>query len=212
MEMTSPEAFDERKARQQFVRDRQKMVFTIAIAGLIVILVVALLAYFGVIGKSDATATEEKPNYGVTAPCVTGEDDKAKAPAASSITVRIMNATKHVGLAAAVGKAMENREFKVQQVTDYPGTTVFKRTEIRFGANGINQAYTVAGNFNDAIMRMDDRSDKLVDVVIGSTFSNLVEVEDVKTSVGETLESIEGCVAAKDIKDLPAAAKHTAVK
>ncbi|PJM74204.1 hypothetical protein CS006_03520 [Bifidobacterium primatium] len=211
--MTSPEAFDERKARQQFVRDRQKIVFTIAIALLAVILVVAFLFYFGVLGKSSSAKAAEKPNYGVIAPCATTDNTgTAKTVANGNVTVRVLNGTDKSGLANAVSSALKNRGFVTKGVADYPGTTTLKRTEIRFGKNAINQAYTVAGHFNDAIMRMDDRSDKLVDVVIGSTFSTLTDENAVKTGADQQITSFQNCVAADKITNLPKAVDHAAVK
>ena len=210
--MTNPEAFDERKARQQFVRDRQKIVFTIMIALLAVVLVVAFLFYFGVLGKSATTAAAEKPNYGVTAPCATTDGTgTAKSVAAGSVSVRVLNATGKAGLADAVSESLVNRGFTAKGVANYPGTKTFERTEIRFGKNGINQAYTLAGHFNDAILRMDDRADKLVDVIIGSTFSNLVDEDSVKTGTDQELTSIQNCVSPNQIKNLPSAVKHDAV-
>lgn len=211
--MTTPEAFDERKARQKFVRDRQKMVFSIAIVILIVAMVISLLVYFGVIGKSSKASQAEQPNYGVVTACPTKDNQgTSKVLNSNTVTVRVLNATSNVGLAKAVSSALENRGFTMQNPKNYPGTTVFKRTEIRFGKNGINQAYTLKRHFNDAIMRMDDRSDKLVDVVIGSTFSVLVNENDVQPGVGEEIQGFSNCQDAAKITKLAKAPDHTAVK
>ena len=95
----------------------------------------------------------------------------------------------------------------MQGVGDYPNKTETARTEIRFGIQGIDRGYTVATQFNDAIMIMDDRSDDLVDVVIGATFNDLND-EDKSSTVGKDIEGIKGCVAdPASMKDLPEAPK-----
>lgn len=210
--MTTPEAFDERKARQQFVRDRQKIVFTVAIGALAIVLVISFLVYFGVLGKTETSANSVQPNYGVAAPCPTAaEGATAKAVNPSIINVRVLNGTDKVGLADAVSEALTNRGFVSKGVSNYPGTVTIKRTEIRFGKNTINEAYTLAGQFNDAILRMDDREDKLIDVVIGSTFSDLVDEDQISTKTDADLKSVEGCKAADQLGDLPKAVDHEAV-
>jgi hypothetical protein len=58
---------------------------------------------------------------------------------------------------------------------------------------------------------MDDRSDQLVDVVIGSTFNNLNSEKSI-VAAGKPITSIEGCVSdANTMKDLPKAPEHDAV-
>lgn len=200
----TPEAFDERKARQQFVRNRQKMVFTIAIAMLAVILVVALLVFFGVIGQGGTSTAKKLPNYGVTAPCATTDDTGvAKAVAPNYVTVRVRNATDKVGLADAISEELINRGFVTQTPNNYPGTEVMERTQIQFGKNAINQAYTLAGHFNDAVLVMDNREDQLIDVVVGATFQDLNDEEDVTTATDQPLTSIKGCVAADQMTNVP---------
>ena len=49
---------------------------------------------------------------------------------------------------------------------------------IVFGKNGVNQAYTVASNFTDAMLVMDDRQDQLIDVIVGATFENLQDTKE----------------------------------
>lgn len=206
----NPQVQDERKARQQFVRDRQTVVFTVAIAVLAVALALSLLVFFGVIGnKTKSTGTASEPNYGVTAPCpVAGEDGNALAVNTSSINVRVLNGTDKSGLADAVSSALELRGFVMQPASNYPGTEVIKRTEIVFGKNAINEAYTLAAQFNDAVLRMDDRQDKLIDVVIGSTFSDLNAEKDIHLPADKPLTKISGCVSADSMKDLPKAVQH----
>lgn len=200
--MTFPDASDERQTRREFVRRRQKMVFTITISALVVIAIAASLYVFGELGHFSEENTQIKPNYGVSAPCAPANSTFAKH---TDVRVRVLNGTNKTGLGVAVMKALRNRGFNMQGAGDYTAKTELARTEIRFGINGIAQGYTVAKQFNDAMIRMDDREDDLVDVVIGATFNDLADEEKV-TSIGQPITSITGCVAdPKTMHDLPKA-------
>lgn len=221
--MTIPEQYDERAARKVFVRNRQKLVFSIAVAVLTVAMVVALLVFYGVIGKQDRVE-EAKPNFGVAAPCLPdGFDGKRIDPA--QITIRTSNATKYNGLARAVQDELVNRGYTPQDksVFDYyrlvnpqaevksENVIVLPRTTIYFGANAIPEAYTLGSLFTDATLQMDDRQDKLIDVVIGTSFYNLKNKSDASISDDAPLANITGCLTASSMQNLPKALGHTAV-
>ncbi|MFR0556908.1 LytR C-terminal domain-containing protein [Pseudoscardovia radai] len=196
---------NEREARKLFVHDRHRMAITIAIAILVLALVISIPTAAGLFDKT--SEAEAVPNYGVTAPCVaTG----TAAVDPSKITVRVLNGTDKSGLATAVASELQSRGFINQGVDNFPDG-VIDRTEIRFGKNAVAEAYTLLGHFNDAILRMDDRQDALIDVVIGESFYDLLDTDQVTTLPGSTLESIKGCVSADSITDLPAAVAHTEV-
>lgn len=202
--MTNSEPLDEREARRQFVRRRQKMVFTIAICALVVIMIVAGLVIASSVGRSTKESKVVRPNYGVSLPCPPQDSKLVNHP---DIRIRVLNGTSKSGLGTAVASALRNRGFNMQGVGDYPNKTETARTEIRFGIKGIDRGYTVATQFNDAIMIMDDRNDDLVDVVIGATFNDLND-EDKSSTVGKDIEGIKGCVAdPASMKDLPEAPK-----
>jgi hypothetical protein len=188
------------------------MVITVAICFLVACVVVSALILLGVFkSEEEKSVADASTNYGVTAPCV---DSKAKAPGYTSITVRVLNGTDKSGIARAVSKSLNYRGFAIQGASDFTENDL-ARTEIRFGKNGVAQAYTVYAQFNDAILRMDNRTDKLVDVVIGNSFYDLNKTEEVSVTKGATLKSLKGCVSASKLaksKKLPAAVKHDAVK
>ncbi|MFT8356554.1 LytR C-terminal domain-containing protein [Bifidobacterium aquikefiri] len=206
--MTVPKPFDERQARKQFVRRRQKLVFTITVVVLVVAMVFSLLFALGDLGKTVKQSVANKPNYGVAVPCAPSNSTYVNHP---NVTIRVLNGTDKSGLGTAVMEALNNDGFSTQGAADFPSSHEFTRTEIRFGKNGIANAYTVSTEFSDAILRMDDRSDKLVDVIVGSTFNNLKKTTT-KTASGQKITSIEGCVTdPSTMKNLPKASSHTAV-
>ncbi|KAB8291985.1 LytR C-terminal domain-containing protein [Bifidobacterium avesanii] len=207
--MTDSQHYDEREARKAFVRNRQRLVFSIASVVLVVAMVLALLVFYGVIGKS-RKADQTKPNFGVTAPCLPdGFDGKRIDP--SQIHVRTLNGTDSSGLARAVQDELENRGYATTAVADYPSDTVVSRTTIYFGANAIPEAYTLGSLFTDAALQMDDRQDKLIDVVLGTSFYDLKDSTDPSISDDSPLGNISGCVAAASMQNLPQAIQHDAV-
>lgn len=196
----------EREARRILVHDRHRLVFTIVISALAIITVIAVPTAFGLF--DDASEQEAQPNYGVPAPCVaTG----TQAVDPGKITVRTLNATGKQGLGNAVASALVLRGFKSQGVDNYPGDDAVERTQIRFGRNAVAEAYTLLGNFSDAVLLMDDRDDVLVDVVVGNSFYSLLDEDQVTTLPGTTLQSLKGCVAADQIADVPASLDHEPV-
>lgn len=197
----------ERRARQEYVHDRQKMVITYAMIFLSACLVLALLVYFNVISvffNSDTAGPEN--NYGVTAPCA---PEGAVAVEPSDVTVRVLNGTNKSGIALAVSEALNNRGFTTEGVGN--ASTTYERTEILTGKNTLAQAYTLYAQFSNAILRLDNRTDSLIDVVVGNNFDNLRATDKIALKTGAKITSIRGCVAADKIKDVPKALPHTPV-
>lgn len=202
---------DERVARRQYMRRRQTVVFSILAAVMTVALIVSCAFYFHVFGLGLVQSPAVKPNYGVTAPCAPA-DSTGKKPTyvdTKQVAIRVLNGTTSSGLAKAVGDALQNRNFNVTSISNYAGANA-QRTTIYFGANAIAQAYTLNSNFTDAVMVMDNRSDRLVDVVVGATFNNLQLKKDVP-GTGETIKSFTGCVPTNKMGKLPKALPHTNV-
>ncbi|KFJ03586.1 LytR C-terminal domain-containing protein [Bifidobacterium subtile] len=208
--MTGP--FDEREARRQYVRRRQTIVFGIVSTVLVAVLIIAMLFYTHVLGHSAGSSPAAQPNYGVQAPCAPKDQDgnASKYVDNASVSVRLLNGTKFTGFAKAVGDALENRNFNVTAIQTYNRQDV-ERTTIYFGKGAIPQAYTVGSNFTDAILKMDDRQDKLIDVVLGATFNDLQEQKKVPVS-GGNISSIKGCVPADKMTKLPKAGQHDPVQ
>lgn len=202
---------DEREARKAYMRHRQRLVFSIVGAVLAVVLIVSLLVAFHVGGLGEVDSKADEPNYGEVTACAVApsEGESPKYLDNRNITVRVLNGTSSAGFASAVGSALENREFVLQGVDNY-NTNDVERTTIYFGKNAVNEAYTVAGNIPDAQMVMDDRGDKLIDIVLGSTFDNLTEDDDVPKT-GSDIKSFSNCVSVDQLTNLPKAEAHNEV-
>ena len=207
--MTKPN--DERAMRRRYVSRRRHVVLSFVVMILVAALVVSGVFYFHIGGAGAQKTSVAAPNYGVTAPCAPEDSNgnTSKYATTSDVTIRVLNGTASSGFAKAVGEALQNRGFTVSEISNYSSTSV-ERTIIYFGRNAIAQGYTVNSNFKDAIMVMDDRTDKLVDVVLGSSFKNLRSKRYVPTS-GADIVDIKGCKSASSMTDLPKAISHTAV-
>ena len=100
---------DEREARKQYIRHRQRVVFSVVGAVMAVALVVSMLFYFHVFGLGRVGTPVQAPNYGVTAPCSAKGEDGTPATTVDnpSITIRVLNGTSFSGFAQAVAKGLE---------------------------------------------------------------------------------------------------------
>ena len=208
--MTHFQEYDERAARKEFVRNRQKLVFSIASVVLVIAMVFSLLVFYGVIGRTKKAA-QALPNYGVAVPCLPtklNDSDQSDYDGSridpGAISVRTINGTKQTGLAGAVRDELQNRGFKVDttaySLSDWQGT----RTTIYFTKNSIAQAYTLGSLFTDAILQMTSGDGTTIDLVIGPTFINLKSKTDPSASSDSKLANISGCVASDQLTDLPA--------
>lgn len=211
-EVNMTQEYDERIARKAFMYQRKRSVLTTVGVGLGVTFIFALLVQFHAFGINSVRAPKDNPNYGVPAPCAIIGKEGAKAPYVDNraVAIRVLNGTKFRGFARAVGEALNARGFNLTEVNNNKSSNI-KRTVIYFGKNAINEAYTVSANFADAIMRMDDRQDKLVDIVLGSTFNNLRPKVDVPAA-GAAIHEVQGCIRADLMKNIPKADQHKEVR
>jgi len=92
----------------------------------------------------------------------------------SPIVVRVLNDTPRQGLAAAVGRQLTARGFRVSAIGNDPSPArVTGTVELRHGRRGVLAAQTVARHISGARTRLDARPDPGVDVVLGAGFRRL---------------------------------------
>ncbi|WEV69362.1 LytR C-terminal domain-containing protein [Bifidobacterium sp. ESL0775] len=184
---------DERQARKQYVHHRQVRIFSTIAAVMVVALIASVLVFFHTIGKSNAGVPQAQTNFGAPLVCASNAADKSVTfyQQNGNVKVSVYNGTKSVGFARAVGDALQNRHFNVVSVSNFDSRKV-ERTTIYYGQNNITQAYTVYANFTDAKLVMDNRTDDVVSVVLGSTFNNLASKESVPAP-GSQIKNKDGC-------------------
>lgn len=108
-----------------------------------------------------------------TMPCAPGVPTTAPAPA--EIQVNVYNATDRSGLASAIAKQMRDRGFVVVDVDNDPLNKKVEGTaEVRAHSDHWAAAGLVASLVPDAAYLPDDRSDQVVDLVLGDAFEALV--------------------------------------
>lgn len=190
----------ERRRREH---ERQAVVFGVLIAFLAVCGIFALAVYSGAISSPfnrpfTTVGVSEQKTYPV--PClpeVSGQPDGALPVAYPDIEVRLLNATTESGLAGAHETVLAERGFTIKS-TDNVSLSL-QESEIRFGRNGIVQAYTLAAQFPTMRLVLDDRPGHLVDLLIGEDFDSPLDVEEVDVAADQPLQNVEGCVSVDDI-------------
>jgi hypothetical protein len=99
------------------------------------------------------------------------------APARTSFTVNVMNATGRQGVAAEVAAGYGKRKFKVGGISNAPRSWyVTQPAVVHHGRAGLDQALLAATQIPGAKLFEDTRSGTSVDVVVGLGFKEMVPV------------------------------------
>lgn len=139
------------------------------VLGVIAAGLVAAGLYFGVIGTPSTPVVINAPT-----PCST----TTKRPLdPRRVKVNVYNATGRAGLAAATADRLRARRFAVGDVANDPKRSkVAGSAVIRYGRKGSAGAKLVATQVAGATLKADTRTDAVVDLVLGTTFSTLTPV------------------------------------
>ncbi|MDR7383633.1 LytR C-terminal domain-containing protein [Promicromonospora iranensis] len=202
--MTSPGYDQARVERRRREHERQAVVFGVLIAFLAVCGIFALAVYSGAISSPfdrpfTTVGVSEQKSYPVPClPAVKGQPDGALPTAYTDTRVRLLNASGEQGLASAHETVLADRGFVIEGT---PGNVpmLLQESELRFGTKGIVQAYTLAAQFPKMRMVLDDRRDRVIDLLIGENFDPPLGVEDVELAADQPLRNAEGCVPADEI-------------
>ncbi|MCK0116444.1 LytR cell envelope-related transcriptional attenuator [Isoptericola sp. CG 20/1183] len=202
--MTSPAQDPARVARRRRKHERQAVVFGLIIAFLVVLGLGALAIYTDTIDSPIAEPIFT-PSADVTnmAPACLPEDEDSPDGVLpmryDKVGVRVFNAADpRFALAGAAEEVLSDRGFDVRDTGDFPDL-VEGPSEIRYGAEGIVQAYTLAAQFADVELVMDDRGGKVVDLLIGVGWSEPLPAEEIPLAADEPLENMPGCVPASEL-------------
>jgi len=201
--VTSPGYDQARVERRRREHERQAVVFGVLIAFLAVCGIFALAVYSGAISSPfnrpfTTVGVTEQETYPV--PCVpevSGQPDGALPSAYSDTQVRVLNASGESGLATAHESVLADRGFNIVGKGNVP--VLLQESEIRFGRKGIVQAYTLAAQFPEIRLVLDDRDDRKIDLLIGEDYVPPLDVEDVQLTADQPLRNAEGCVPADSI-------------
>lgn len=201
--MTSPGYDQARVERRRREHERQAVVFGVLIAFLAVCGIFALAVYSGAISSpfnrpfTTVGVTAQKTFPVPCLPAVQGQPDGALPTAYTDTRVRLLNASGESGLASAHETVLADRGFVIVGTGNVKG--LLQESEIRFGKNGIVQAYTLAAQFPKMRMVLDQRGDPGIDLLIGENFDPPLDVEDVELAADQPLRNAEGCVPVDEI-------------
>ena len=202
--MTSPGYDQARVERRRREHERQAVVFGVLIAFLAVCGIFALAVYSGAISSpfnrpfTTVGAAEQKTYPVPCLPAVKGQPDGALPATYSDVQIRLLNASEEIGLAGAHATVLADRGFSIIAEGNVP--VQLQESEIRFGRKGIVQAYTLAAQFPEIRLVLDDRRDRKIDLLIGEEFEAPLDVEDVELTADQPLLNAEDCVPSGDIE------------
>jgi hypothetical protein len=210
--VTTPVQDPARTERRRREHERQAVVFGLLIAFLAVIGLAALAVYTGAVNSPVPNAgtepsAEAEPVDPV--PCLPRRKGQAEGVLPmpySEVRLRVFNASDASGLARAHAEVLSDRAFNVIDTGDLDHQ--IPESELRFGTRGIRAAYTVAAQFPEIRLVLDDRKGTAVDLAVGTEWERPLPEEDVPISADTPLENRPGCVPARDIT--PVAQEHAA--
>ncbi|ANC32423.1 LytR C-terminal domain-containing protein [Isoptericola dokdonensis] len=194
--MTSTAPDPARVARRRRKHERQAVVFGLLLTFLVLAGLGALAIYTDTIEAPFAEPIHT-PVTAVTAmrpACLPESEDGTLPLPYDEVRVRIYNAADdRFALAGANEEVLSERGFDVRDSGDF-SRSVDGLSEIRYGANGIAAAYTLAAQFSDIELILDDRNGGVVDLVVGSEWVEPLPVEEVPLAADQPLQNRPGCV------------------
>jgi len=164
-----------RIAPRRYRRRRPRWHFAAAV---IVAAVVFIGLIFGIVkmfsGSSEPAAVAPTPN---PSPCVTVMVSPAESlPVVSQVRVNVFNATSTIGLAGTTADELRARGFDIRTVANEANNRQIQGTgELRYGPTGKAAAQLLAYYFPGVVLIPDDRTRRVVDVVVGSGFVAVVD-------------------------------------
>lgn len=159
-----------RRAVRRHRRERQTIVFGIALIAIAAVAFAAAMVYQG-----EAEGPFASEFY---TPAGEFESDvKLACPATGSlplppeeVVVRVSNGTDVSGLAGSVADSLRGRNFEVVGAINWPRGYA-EHVQILYGMDGLQHAYTLATHFNEVDLVLDSREGITLDLVLGEQFA-----------------------------------------
>jgi hypothetical protein len=202
--VTSPAQDPARVSRRRRKHERQAVVFGLIIAFLVILGLGALAVYTETIDSpiSEPIHTPSAAAENMAPACLPEDEDSPDGILPlpyDDVRVRIYNAAdSRFRLAGASEDVLSDRGFSVRETGDFL-YQVEGLSQIRYGIEGIADAYTLAAQFEEVDLVMDDREGRTVDLLIGAGWTEPLPTEDVPLSGDEPLENLPGCVPAAEL-------------
>lgn len=192
-----------RRAVRRHRRERQVLVFGILLIVIAAIVFIALGVYRGDV-KGPFNVAFVTPQAEFTSDiALVCPPAQAYPLAPEEVAVRVLNGTERSGIAATALEVLEGRGFVPLGATnwnrEYTGTA-----RVMFGPEGVQKAYTVALQFPDSELVLDDRQNATVDVVLGEAYTSLVQQLDPQLDPEVQLSADEPCLPVSQVEPEPA--------
>jgi len=204
--VTSPAPDPVRETRRKREHERQAVVFGLLIAFLLLAGLAAAAMYSGAISSPFSrpiyTPVAEAPQPEPCLPQVKGQPDGALPVPYSKVKVRVYNAADGSSpLASANEDELSDRGFDIVDTGNW--LEKLGQSEVRFGTKGITRAYTLAAQYPDVRLVLDDRKGATVDLLVGEEYSPPLSQDDVLLDAETPMKDVEGCVPASEITPIP---------
>jgi hypothetical protein len=162
--------------------------------GVVLVLLIGLLAAAAYVAlgitRGEITIGSADSSPAPTSTCPAGPFDYQDP---SAITVNVYNSTTVDGLAGTAASELRDRAFAVRDIGNREGGSTAATAVIVSGEGGRANAFTVQRTIPDSIYVPDEREDRTVDVVLGSSYAGIVPPEGVDvTPAGLTCAPEEG--------------------
>ncbi|WP_291379423.1 LytR C-terminal domain-containing protein [Demequina sp.] len=158
-------------------RERQFLVFGLLVGLLATVTVIAYAIYQGRVNSPITYAFVTPPpdfESSIKWPCAPlneGNDENFPMEP-SQVTVRVLNGTDKQGLAGSTLEVLMGRGYvpAASGAATNWNRTYSEYARIQFGEEGLRQAYTVAANFPEYVMVLDNREGAVIDIILGELF------------------------------------------
>ena len=113
-------------------------------------------------------------------------------PKPSEVKVRVLNGSKRVGVAGITGEVLESAGFKVLEVGNLGADNIEEAAEIRYGKKSKNAALLLQAYIVNAVLVLDNRTDKSIDVVVGQGFESVRDKKSAGRELARPIPSPSG--------------------
>lgn len=193
--MAAPAPDRQQQLRRRHQHERQAVVFgtlvaAMALAGLGAAAVYSNALDVPFLDRAFSTPPPEASDEPAPPPC----PPEGTLPVAyAQIQVQVLNGAGQQGLAGTVATDLTNRGFGVSGAGNYPASYAGV-AQISFGQSGLASAYTLAAHVDGAVLVLDQRADAGVDIVLGQSFTTLLDPTTVVLDPAAPLVGPAGCV------------------
>jgi len=200
--VTSPAPDPVRETRRKREHERQAVVFGLLIAFLLLAGLAAAAMYSGAFSSPFSrpvyTPAAEAVQPEPCLPQVKGQPDGALPVPYADVKVRVYNAADgSEPLAGANEDVLSERGFTIVDTGNW--VEKLGQSEVRFGTKGITRAYTLAAQYPDVRLVLDDRKGGTVDLLVGDEYSPPLSEDSVLLDTETPMKDVEGCVPADEI-------------